>query len=91
MPCILHVKAKPNARTIQMLRSPAAGRVVRLPVSAQHRQANACLLKVLAQMFGVDKSSHTLLSGHTAPFKKVAVNGIDEVKNLAVVAGLSTA
>jgi uncharacterized protein YggU (UPF0235/DUF167 family) len=37
-----------------------------------------CLLAYLAEVFGVAKSALTLVSGHTAPFKKVDVAGITE-------------
>lgn len=91
MPFILHLRAKPNARANQLLRAADGSVVVRLQAPAQDGKANACLLKYLAEVFGVSKSSVILLSGHTAPFKKVEVAGITEAQGLAVVAGLAAA
>ncbi|RSK48508.1 DUF167 domain-containing protein [Hymenobacter rigui] len=82
---ILHLKAKPNARRNQ-LEVAADGHVtVRLHAPAQDGKANACLLGYLAEVFGVSKSSITLLSGHTAPFKKVEIASVTEADFQAVL------
>ncbi|UOG75820.1 DUF167 domain-containing protein [Hymenobacter tibetensis] len=78
MPVFLHLKAKPNARANQLQVSPDGSVTVRLHAAAQDGKANACLLAYLAQVFGVSKSNVTLVSGHTAPFKKVALEAVDE-------------
>ena len=75
---ILHLRAKPNARANQLLRSANGTLTVRLKAPPQEGQANAVLLAFLAETFGVAKSSVTLLSGHTAPFKKVEVAGVNQ-------------
>lgn len=75
---ILHLRAKPNARANQLLRSADGTLTVRLKAPPQEGQANAVLLAFLAETFGVAKSSVTLLSGHTAPFKKVEVAGVNQ-------------
>ncbi|WP_262490505.1 DUF167 domain-containing protein [Hymenobacter daecheongensis] len=59
---------------------------VRLQAPAHDGKANACLLAYLAAVFGLSKASVTLLSGHTAPFKKVALAGIDDATLHAVLA-----
>ncbi|GAB3228480.1 hypothetical protein GCM10027346_13080 [Hymenobacter seoulensis] len=75
---VLHLKAKPNARRNLLELAPDGAVTVRLDAPAQDGKANVCLLGYLAEVFGVSKSSVTLLSGHTAPFKKVEVAGLSD-------------
>jgi uncharacterized protein (TIGR00251 family) len=70
----LHLRAKPNASANALLRAADGSLVVRLKAPAQDGKANACLLAYLAQVFGVSKSQVELVSGHTAPFKKVSID-----------------
>ncbi|MGI4862676.1 MAG: DUF167 domain-containing protein [Janthinobacterium lividum] len=83
---ILHLHAKPNARRSQLLPGPDGRWLVRLAAPPQDGQANAELLVFLAEVFGVPKRSVQLLSGHTAPFKKVAIEGVSEQEGAAVLA-----
>jgi uncharacterized protein (TIGR00251 family) len=83
---VLHLKAKPNGRRNQLAVAPDGTVTVRLNAPAQDGKANACLLEYLAEVFGVSKSSVALLSGHTAPFKKVELSGLDEAEFAAVLA-----
>jgi uncharacterized protein (TIGR00251 family) len=85
---ILHLRAKPNAHQNQLLRGADGSLTVRLKAPPQEGQANAVLLAFLAETFGVPKSSLTLLSGHTAPFKKVEVAGMSEEEGARVLAQL---
>ncbi|MBF9143569.1 DUF167 domain-containing protein [Hymenobacter properus] len=85
---ILHLRAKPNARHNQLLRAADGSLTVRLKAPPQEGQANAVLLAFLAETFGVSKSSVTLLSGHTAPFKKVEIEGVSEAEGGQVLAHL---
>jgi len=78
MPATLHLKAKPNSKANQLLLAADGSVTVRLKAPAQDGKANACLLAYLAQVFGVSKSSITLVTGHTAPFKKVVLETLDE-------------
>ncbi|NVO30796.1 DUF167 domain-containing protein [Hymenobacter lapidiphilus] len=87
---VLHLKAKPNARHNQLAVAPDGTVTVRLHAPAQDGKANACLVAYLAEVFGVGKSSLTLLSGHTAPFKKVEIGGLSEVDFQAVLAKYSS-
>ncbi|QJX47451.1 DUF167 domain-containing protein [Hymenobacter taeanensis] len=75
---VLHLKAKPNAQANQLSVAPDGTITVRLKAPAQDGKANACLLAYLAEVFGVTKANLTLVSGHTAPFKKVDVAGLTE-------------
>ena len=75
---ILHLHAKPNARRNQLLPGPDGRWLVRLAAPPQDGQANAELLAFLAEVFGVPKRSVHLLSGHTAPFKKVEISGLSD-------------
>lgn len=83
---VLHLKARPNARPNQLLVAPNGTVTVRLQAPPQDGKANACLLAYLAEVFGVSKSSVTLLTGHTAPFKKVQLETVDAETLRAVLA-----
>jgi len=83
---VLHLKARPNARANQLLVAPDGAVTVRLKAPPQDGKANACLLAYLADVFGVSKSSVTLLTGHTAPFKKVQLDTLDAGALQAVLA-----
>ncbi|MBT2559468.1 DUF167 domain-containing protein [Hymenobacter sp. ISL-91] len=87
---VLHLKARPNARQNQLAVAPDGTVTVRLHAPAQDGKANACLLVYLAEVFGVSKSSLTLLSGHTAPFKKVEIGGLSEADFRAVLGRFGT-
>jgi hypothetical protein len=89
VPVFLHLKAKPNARANQLLRGPDGTLTVRLKAPAQDGKANACLLAYLAQVFGVSKTAVLLVSGHTTPFKKVEIMGLEEVAVQAIVLQLA--
>ena len=82
---ILHLRAKPGAKTTALQVAADGSVSVRLQAPAQDGKANACLLAYLAGLFGVSKSSVALLSGHTAPFKKVRIDGIEEPAGQAVL------
>ena len=83
---ILHLCAKPNARANQLLVAPDGTVAVRLKAPPQEGQANAVLLAFLAELFGTSKSRVELLSGHTAPFKKVDLLDVDEAQMAIVLA-----
>jgi uncharacterized protein (TIGR00251 family) len=83
---ILHLHAKPNARRTQLLPGPDGRWLVRLAAPPHDGQANAVLVAFLAEVFGVPKRDVTLLSGHTAPFKKVEISGLAEAAGAAVLA-----
>jgi uncharacterized protein (TIGR00251 family) len=83
---ILHLQAKPNARKNGLLPGPNGRWTVRLAAPPQDGKANAVLLAFLAEVFGVAKSSVQLLSGHTAPFKKVEITGLSDEEGAAALA-----
>ncbi len=87
---ILHLRAKPGAKTTALYVAADGAVSVRLKAPAQDGKANACLLAYLAEVFDVSKSSVTLLSGHTAPFKKVRIDGIEESVGQAVMVRFRT-
>ncbi|TVT37721.1 DUF167 domain-containing protein [Hymenobacter setariae] len=82
----LHLHAKPNARQNQLLPGPDGRWTVRLAAPPQDGKANAVLLAFMAEVFGVAKSSVQLLSGHTAPFKKLEISGLSEEAGAAILA-----
>ncbi len=87
---ILHLQAKPNARRNELRPGPDGRWLVRLASPAQNGQANAVLLAFLAEIFGVPRRDVLLLSGHTAPFKKVEVTGVSEADGTAILARYGT-
>jgi uncharacterized protein (TIGR00251 family) len=82
----IHLHAKPNARRSQLLPGPDGRWLVRLAAPPQDGQANAELITFLAEVFGVPKRDVQLLSGHTAPFKKVEISGVSDEVGAAVLA-----
>jgi uncharacterized protein (TIGR00251 family) len=88
---ILHLQAKPNARKNELLPGPDGRWIVRLAAPPQDGKANAVLQAFLADVFGVAKSNVQLLSGHTAPFKKVEVVGLSEEEGAALLARYTAA
>lgn len=83
----LHLKAKPNARRNALELLPDGTLSVRLQAPPQDGKANDCLLRFLAEVLHVPRSSLALLSGHSAPFKKVQVAGLsDEALRTALAA-----
>ncbi|ALW83694.1 hypothetical protein AUC43_00385 [Hymenobacter sedentarius] len=88
---IIHLRAKPGAKTTALQVAANGSVTVRLKAPAQDGKANACLLAYLAEVFGVSKNSVELLSGHTAPIKKIRIEGVDEAAGQAVLARLQAA
>jgi uncharacterized protein (TIGR00251 family) len=86
---ILHLHAKPNARHNQLLPGSGGRWTVRLAAPPQDGKANVVLLAFLAEVFGLAKSNVHLLSGHTAPFKKVELSGVSDEAGAAVLARYS--
>jgi uncharacterized protein (TIGR00251 family) len=82
---ILHLQAKPNARRTELLPGPDGRWLVRLAAPPQDGQANAVLLAFLADVFDVPKRDVQLLSGHTAPFKKLEISGVSEEAGAAML------
>lgn len=82
----IHLQAKPNARRSQLLPGPNGRWLVRLAAPPQDGQANAELISFLAEIFGVSKRDVQLLSGHTAPFKKVEISGVSDEAGAAILA-----
>ena len=85
-PMLLHLHAKPNARRSQLLPGPDGRWLVHLAAPPQDGQANAELVSFLAKVFGVPRRDVQLLSGHTAPFKKVEISGLSDEAGAAILA-----
>jgi uncharacterized protein YggU (UPF0235/DUF167 family) len=87
---ILHLKAKPNARMNQLLVAADGGLTMRLKAPANAGQANTGLVAYLAEVFALPKSSVTIVTGHTAPFKKIRLDGLSADECLLVLARYGT-
>ncbi len=72
----IYVKAVPgSSRTV--LAGELDGRLkVRLAAAAQDGQANRCLTKCLAELFGVAARAVRIVRGRSSPFKQVVIEGI---------------
>lgn len=87
---ILHLRAKPNGRVNQLLVAPDGALTVRLKAPAHASQANIELVVYLAEVFALSKSSVTILTGHTAPFKKIRLDGLSGEECQLVLARYGT-
>jgi len=77
---ILHLRAKPNARRNELLLANDGSVTIRLQAPAQDGKANDCLLRYLAEVLGTPRTRLSLISGHTAPFKKVDVPDLTDAE-----------
>ncbi|MCU0431516.1 MAG: DUF167 domain-containing protein [Cytophagaceae bacterium] len=80
---IIEIKVKPNARKDEVSVSPEG--LVRLSIKAPpvDGKANEYLVGLLSRIFGVTKSSITILTGASSTRKRVEIAGND--KDLAVI------
>ena len=85
---VLHFKAKPSSRLNQLFVGPDGAVMMRLNAPAQEGKANAALKTCLAATFGIAKTRVTLLAGHSSPFKKVELAGVNEEELRRVLAQL---
>lgn len=69
----LRVKAKPNARQNQLSMLPDGTLQVKIKAPAHEGKANEELIRFLSEFFDLPKSKITVISGHTAPFKKIEI------------------
>lgn len=70
------VKAVPGASRTA-LAGPLDGRLkVRLAVAAHKGEANRCLAKYLAELFGVNTGAVRIVRGQSSPFKQIIITGI---------------
>jgi uncharacterized protein len=74
----LHLKAKPNARQNQVMYLPDGTLQVRIKAPAQDGKANEELVRFLAELLEIPRSKITVVSGHTAPFKKLEIEADEE-------------
>lgn len=74
----LHIKAKPNARQNQVVMLPDGTIQVKIKAPAQDGKANDELVRFIAEKLGIAKSKIRLVSGHTAPFKKLEIDAEED-------------
>ncbi|HEY6162253.1 MAG TPA: DUF167 domain-containing protein [Bacteroidia bacterium] len=74
----LHIKARPNAKQNQLLRLSNGTLQVKIKAPAQGGKANEELLRFLSDFFDIPKSGISVVSGHSAPFKKIELVADEE-------------
>ena len=67
------VKVTPRAKMRSIQTTPDGVLVVRLPEPAEAGRANAALIQMLAEHFGVPKKTVTILQGQTSRQKLVEI------------------
>lgn len=72
------VKVKPNAKQQQIVEAIDGSLTVHLKSPPVDGKANAELIKLLAERFGVPRSAITIRSGAGARLKWVEIAGVDE-------------
>lgn len=70
---IIQVKAKPNARTSQLVREPDGTYLAQIKASPVDGKANAELVSLVAKYFKVAKSSVVIKTGASARMKLVSL------------------
>jgi uncharacterized protein (TIGR00251 family) len=71
---LLDVRVQPRASRDEIVESAAGERLkIRLTASPVDGEANAHLIRLLARLFKVPKSQVTIVTGHTAREKRIAI------------------
>ncbi len=73
---ILHLKVKAGARKSELTQSEAGEWQLKIAAPPVDGKANEAIIEFLAEHYKVPKRAVTILSGHTAPFKKIEIDGI---------------
>ena len=74
----LHLKAKPNARHTSFHRLADGTLQVKIKAPAQDGKANEELVRYLSEFFDLPRSAVRVITGHSAPFKKVEIDAEEE-------------
>jgi uncharacterized protein len=78
---LLRIKAKPNAKQNQVQRLPDGTLQVKVKAPAQDGKANEELVSFLAEILAIPRKKITVVSGHTAPFKKLQIDAEERYVN----------
>ncbi len=86
----LHIKAKPGSRVNQISLAADGTIVIKIKAPAHDGKANDGLIKFLSEKLGLPKSKIRIVSGFTAPFKKLEIDADEAAvrKNLKNLTGL---
>lgn len=74
--CTITVKATPRAAKSELAGADAEWLRVRVKAPPVDGKANAALVALFAELFGVPKRSVTVVAGHAARLKRVHVAGV---------------
>jgi len=79
---ILHLKVKAGARKSELTQNEEGEWQLKIAAPPVDGKANEAIIAFLANHFKVPKKAVTILSGHTAPFKKIEIDGINNPENI---------
>lgn len=78
---ILHLKVKAGAKKSELSQNETGEWQLKIAAPPVDGKANEAIIAFLANHFKVPKRAVTILSGHTAPFKKIEIDGINNPEN----------
>lgn len=88
----VHIKAKPGSKFNQISVSDDGTIVIKIKAPAQDGKANDELVKFLSEKLGLPKSKIRIVSGFTAPFKKLEIDADEaEIRKILTAAEKKTA
>lgn len=73
---ILHLKVKAGARKSELTQTEGGEWQLKIAAPPVDGKANEAIIEFLAKHYKVPKRAVTILSGHTAPFKKIEIDGV---------------
>ncbi len=74
----LRIKAKPNSRENKIVHLPDGTLQVKIKAPAQDGKANEELVRFLAEVLDLPRSKIQVVSGFTAPFKKLEIGAEED-------------
>jgi len=77
---ILHLKVKAGARKSELTQNEAGEWQLKITTPPIDGKANEAIIAFLASHYKVPKRAVTILSGYTAPFKKIEIEGITSLE-----------
>ena len=77
-PAFLSLRVKPGAATSQIVGWQEDVLEVRIAAPPREGRANAALIQYLAEVLGVSPSRLSIVGGHRARHKRVAVEGLEQ-------------
>ena len=74
---ILFLKVKAGAKKSELTKTETGELQLKIAAPPIDGKANEAIIEFLAKHYKVPKRAVTILSGHTTPFKKIEIDGIE--------------